>query len=104
MKIILTILFLGLANLYAQTSLPTAKDGMVTYDGIVELKGMPKGLLYANAKYWFDTYYKSPRVIQSEDSMEGVIHHFKLFTEGFAILENKAYFSLEAPKGEFGYF
>jgi NADH dehydrogenase (ubiquinone) Fe-S protein 2 len=37
-------------------------------------------------------------------SMEGLIHHFKLFTEGFAILKNKAYFGLEAPKGEFDCF
>ena len=45
-----------------------------------------------------------PSRYQMKNSMEGVIHHFKLFTEGFAILENKAYFSLEAPKGEFVYF
>jgi NADH dehydrogenase (ubiquinone) Fe-S protein 2 len=45
-----------------------------------------------------------PSRYQMKNSMEGVIHHFKLFTEGFAILENKAYFSLEAPKGEFGLF
>ena len=79
MRIILLLLLFGITKLNAQPDLPRAKDGMVTYDGIVELEGMPKGLLYANAKYWFDTYYKSPRVIQSEDSMEGVIHAKSMF-------------------------
>jgi len=45
-----------------------------------------------------------PSRFQMRKSMEGLIHHFKLFTEGFAILKNKAYFGLEAPKGEFGIF
>lgn len=37
-------------------------------------------------------------------TMEGLIHHFKLYTEGFSVLENQIYFSIEAPKGEFGVF
>lgn len=39
-----------------------------------------------------------------KNTMEGLIHHFKLYTEGFSILEGKIYFSIEAPKGEFGVF
>ena len=46
----------------------------------------------------------APSRYQMKQSMEGVIHHFKLFTEGFAILEGKAYLGLEAPKGEFDCF
>jgi NADH:ubiquinone oxidoreductase subunit D len=37
-------------------------------------------------------------------SMESLIHHFKLFTEGFNIPKSEAYKVVEAPKGEFGLF
>lgn len=36
--------------------------------------------------------------------MESLIHHFKLYTEGFVIPADQAYISIEAPKGEFGAF
>lgn len=36
--------------------------------------------------------------------MESLIHHFKMFTEGFTIPENDIYVAVEAPKGEFGVF
>ncbi len=39
-----------------------------------------------------------------KNSMEGLIHHFKLFSEGFLIQKNNSYISVEAPKGEFGVF
>lgn len=39
-----------------------------------------------------------------KNSMEGLIHHFKLFSEGFSIQKNNSYVSIEAPKGEFGVF
>ena len=34
--------------------------------------------------------------------MESLIHHFKLFTEGFCLPEGEAYAAIEHPKGEFG--
>jgi NADH:ubiquinone oxidoreductase subunit D len=37
-------------------------------------------------------------------SMESLIHHFKLFTEGINIPKNDIYCSVEAPKGEFGIY
>lgn len=37
-------------------------------------------------------------------SMESLIHHFKLFTEGFIIPANDVYTATEAPKGEFGVY
>ncbi|HPG04919.1 MAG TPA: NADH-quinone oxidoreductase subunit D, partial [Rhodoblastus sp.] len=37
-------------------------------------------------------------------SMEALIHHFKLFTEGFKTPEGEVYAAVEAPKGEFGVY
>lgn len=37
-------------------------------------------------------------------SMEAIIHHFKLYTEGFVVPANEIYTSIEAPKGEFGVY
>ncbi len=39
-----------------------------------------------------------------KDDMEALIHHFKLFTEGYCVPEGEAYASVEAPKGEFGVY
>jgi NADH-quinone oxidoreductase subunit D len=36
--------------------------------------------------------------------MEALIHHFKLYTEGFRTPEGEVYSAVEAPKGEFGVF
>jgi NADH-quinone oxidoreductase subunit D len=37
-----------------------------------------------------------------DESMEALIHHFKLFTEGFKVPEGEVYVSIEAPRGELG--
>jgi NADH-quinone oxidoreductase subunit D len=39
-----------------------------------------------------------------KSSMEDLIHHFKLFTEGFHVPEGEAYAAVEHPKGEFGIY
>ena len=39
-----------------------------------------------------------------KSSMEELIHHFKLFTEGFHVPEGEAYAAVEHPKGEFGIY
>ncbi|WP_417282860.1 NADH-quinone oxidoreductase subunit D [Comamonas sp.] len=39
-----------------------------------------------------------------KSNMEELIHHFKLFTEGFAVPEGEAYAAVEHPKGEFGIY
>ena len=39
-----------------------------------------------------------------DESMEALIHHFKLFTEGFKVPEGEVYACVEAPKGEFGVY
>jgi len=37
-------------------------------------------------------------------SMESLIHHFKLYTEGYHVPKGEAYAAVEAPKGEFGVY
>lgn len=44
-----------------------------------------------------------PRTNMKED-MESLIHHFKLFTEGYCVPEGEAYAAVEHPKGEFGVY
>jgi NADH-quinone oxidoreductase subunit D len=45
-----------------------------------------------------------PRREEMKEDMEALIHHFKLFTEGFCIPEGEIYAAVEAPKGEFGIY
>ena len=37
-----------------------------------------------------------------DDSMEALIHHFKIFTEGFKVPEGEVYVAVESPRGELG--
>ncbi|MBK8285893.1 MAG: NADH-quinone oxidoreductase subunit D [Ahniella sp.] len=39
---------------------------------------------------------------EMKDDMEALIHHFKLFTEGYSVPAGEVYSAVEAPKGEFG--
>jgi NADH-quinone oxidoreductase subunit D len=43
-----------------------------------------------------------PSRAEMKDEMEALIHHFKLFTEGYSVPAGEAYAAVEAPKGEFG--
>ncbi len=45
-----------------------------------------------------------PKRQEMKDDMESMIHHFKLFTEGFVIPAGEAYAAIEHPKGEFGVY
>jgi NADH-quinone oxidoreductase subunit D len=45
-----------------------------------------------------------PSRVAMKDDMESLIHHFKLFTEGYPVPEGEAYSAVEAPKGEFGVY
>ncbi len=45
-----------------------------------------------------------PKRAAMKQSMEALIHHFKLYTEGFKVPEGEIYAAVEAPKGEFGVY
>ncbi len=45
-----------------------------------------------------------PKRGEMKRSMEALIHHFKLYTEGYHVPEGEVYAAVEAPKGEFGVY
>ena len=60
---------------------------------------MPEGLVMSK-----DNKVTPPRRSEMKQSMESLIHHFKLYTEGFRVPEGETYSCVEAPKGEFGVY
>ena len=60
---------------------------------------MPEGLVMSK-----DNKVTPPRRSEMKQSMEALIHHFKLYTEGFRVPEGEIYSCVEAPKGEFGVY
>lgn len=51
-----------------------------------------------------DGKFAPPRRAEMKQSMEALIHHFKLYTEGFHVPAGEVYTAVEAPKGEFGVY
>jgi len=45
-----------------------------------------------------------PKRAVMKSSMEALIHHFKLYTEGYHVPKGEVYAAVEAPKGEFGVY
>src|SRR3546814_4691548 len=45
-----------------------------------------------------------PKRAVMKSSMEALIHHFKLYTEGYHVPAGEVYAAVEAPKGEFGVY
>ena len=45
-----------------------------------------------------------PKRGEMKQSMEALIHHFKLYTEGYKVPAGEVYAAVEAPKGEFGVY
>jgi NADH-quinone oxidoreductase subunit D len=45
-----------------------------------------------------------PKRAEMKQSMEAMIHHFKLFTEGYHVPKGETYTAVESPKGEFGVY
>lgn len=63
------------------------------------LNSIPEGPIKINNKK-----ISSPSRAEMKQSMEALIHHFKLFTEGLIIAPGETYTAVEAPKGEFGIY
>lgn len=63
------------------------------------LNKLPEGPVKVN-----DYKVSPPPRAEMKDSMEALIHHFKLYTEGFHVPAGETYTAVEAPKGEFGVY
>ena len=63
------------------------------------LKNIPKGPIKTE-----DGKISPPPKKELKQSMEALIHHFKLFTEGYRVEKDEIYTAVEAPKGEFGVY
>ena len=63
------------------------------------LKNLPKGPVKS-----MDNKLTPPSKKEIKQSMEALIHHFKLFTEGYRVKKDEIYTAVEAPKGEFGVY
>lgn len=63
------------------------------------IKNMPQGL------HLLDNYkFTAPKRADMKESMEAMIHHFKLFSQGFSVPAGQVYVATETPSGEFGVF
>jgi NADH-quinone oxidoreductase subunit D len=51
-----------------------------------------------------DRKFTPPTRAEMKHSMEALIHHFKLYTEGYHVPAGATYTVVEAPKGEFGVY
>lgn len=63
------------------------------------LNKIPEGLVKTN-----DNKLCPPTRTEMKSSMEGMIHHFKIYTNGISVPANETYTATEAPKGEFGVY
>jgi NADH-quinone oxidoreductase subunit D len=63
------------------------------------LAEMPSGPVLSD-----DRKYTPPSRGEMKRSMEALIHHFKLYSEGYHVPEGETYTAVEAPKGEFGVY
>ena len=63
------------------------------------IKKMPSGPVKS-----IDGKISPPKKSDLKTSMEALIHHFKLFSEGFRVPKGECYAAVEAPKGEFGVY
>ncbi|OCT66641.1 hypothetical protein XELAEV_18042893mg [Xenopus laevis] len=63
------------------------------------LNKMPEGEIKVD-----DAKVSPPKRSEMKHSMESLIHHFKLYTEGYQVPPGTTYTAIEAPKGEFGVY
>ncbi|WP_168463810.1 NADH-quinone oxidoreductase subunit D [Wolbachia endosymbiont of Ctenocephalides felis wCfeT] len=63
------------------------------------IKNLPEGPIKTE-----DRKISPPPRAEMKQSMEALIHHFKLYSEGYSVPKGEAYAAVEAPKGEFGVY
>lgn len=63
------------------------------------LTNIPQGIIKST-----DIKLCAPNKNELKRSMEAIIHHFKIYTNGISIPANETYVGTEAPKGEFGVY
>jgi len=74
------------------------QSNMIIQQCINWLKNNPGNVIVDNYKV------APPSRENMKDKMESLIHHFKLFTEGYCVPEGEVYSAVEHPKGEFGIY
>ena len=93
--------------------IPTGKNGDCFDRYIIRLNEMKQSLniifqcleIIPEGKFKTNDFkIISPSKIEMKKSMESLIHHFKIFTNGLLIYPNETYIATEAPKGEFGIY
>jgi len=60
---------------------------------------MPEGIIKCD-----DYKFTPPSKANIHESMEALIHHFRLYSEGISVPGGEVYTAVESPKGEFGVF
>ena len=63
------------------------------------LNKLPEGVIKST-----DNKFTPPSRSDLKDSMESLIHHFKICSYGYSVKSNEVYSGVESPKGEFGVF
>ena len=87
------------ATATASTATPSASTRSASRCSIVRqiLDQMPAGDYRIQ-----DKKVTPPPRARIDESMEALIHHFKIFTEGFKVPEGEVYVAIECPRGELG--
>ena len=80
----------------AFTLAPAPGSGFGRRSGATSTTVIPGPVMLADHKV------AAPSREEMKGDMESLIHHFKLFTEGYCVPAGETYAAVEAPKGEFG--
>ena len=80
------------------------KESLKIVDEVIDILSGAVGVELLEAIKVEDHKIVSPPRSYMKYSMESLIHHFKLYSEGYSLAKGENYVSTEAPKGEFGVY
>ena len=82
---------------------PLRSPDVLMYEAMIE---DPKVAWPAKLKVMDDGIGNDPEYLRHimEESMESLIHHFKLVTQGIEVPEGEVYQAVESPRGELGFY